>query len=73
MELKKTDGGYSQKYITDLEKYCNELEKALDVACYILERFDNISNSIYPMTKEQWKKRLMNDDWTKSITLRGIN
>ena len=71
-DYKLNDGGYSQKYITDLEKHCNEVEKALDVACYMLERFDNICHSIYPMTKEQWKKRLMNDDWTKLITLRGI-
>ena len=48
---KLSDGGYSQKYITDLEKYCQELEKALDAACYTLERFDNICHSIYPMTK----------------------
>ena len=71
-DYKLAGGGYSQKYITDLEKYCNELEKALDAACYILERFDNICHSIYPMTKEQWKERLMSDDWAKSLILRGI-
>ena len=27
-DYKLAGGGYSQKYITDLEKYCNELEKA---------------------------------------------
>ena len=45
-DYKLVDGGYSQKYITDLEKHCNELEKALDTACYMLERFDNICHSI---------------------------
>ena len=61
-DYKLVDGGYSQKYITDLEKHCNELEKALDSACYMLERFDNIRHSIYPMTKEQWKEWLMKDE-----------
>ena len=64
-DYKLSDGGYSQKYITDLEKHCNEhnkLEKALDEACYMLERFDNICHSIYPMTKEQWKEWLMEDE-----------
>lgn len=48
--------------IVELEKHCNALEKALDAACYMLERFDNICHSIYPMTKEQWKEWLMNDE-----------
>ena len=48
--------------IVDLEKHCNELEKALDAACYSLERFDNICHSIYPLTKEQWKEWLMKDE-----------
>ena len=61
-DYKLSDGGYSQKYITDLEKHCNELEKALDAACYMLERFDNICHSIYPMTKEQWEEWLMEDE-----------
>lgn len=62
-DYKLVDGGYSQKYITDLEKHCNELEKALDAACYMLERFDNICHSIIcPMTKEQWKEWLMEDE-----------
>ena len=45
--------------IVELENHCNELEKALDEACNILERFDRICRSIYPMTKEQWKEWLM--------------
>ena len=48
-------------YYDALEKYCDKLEKALDAACYSLERFDNICHSIYPMTKEQWKEWLMED------------
>ena len=61
-DYKLVDGRYSQKYITDLEKHCNEVEKALDVAWYMLECFDNIRHSIYPMTKEQWKEWLMKDE-----------
>lgn len=96
-DYKLNDSEYSQKYITDLEKYCNglehefkvlkeeynadqkyiedfdktkdwywnkikRLEKALYTACYMLERFDKICHSIYPMTKEQWKERLMEDE-----------
>ena len=72
-DYKLNDGGYSQKYITDLEKHCDELEKALDAACYSLEHFDNICHSIYPLTKEQWKKWLMEDEWTKHIILNGIS
>ena len=30
-DYKLKDGGYSQKYITDLEKYCNELEHEFKV------------------------------------------
>lgn len=30
-DYKLTDGGYSQKYITDLEKYCDKLEHELEV------------------------------------------
>ena len=48
--------------IVELEKHCNSLEKALDASCYMLERFDNICHSIYPMTKEQWKEWLMKDE-----------
>lgn len=59
---KLADGRYSQKYITDLEKYCDKLEKKLDVACYVLECFDNDFHSIYQMTKDQWKEWLMNDE-----------
>ena len=72
-DYKLAGGGYSQKYITDLEKHCNELENALDAACYILERFDNICHSIYPMTKKQWKKWLIEDEYTKHIILSGIS
>ena len=61
-DYKLVDGRYSQKYITDLEKHCNELETALDAACYMFERFYNICHSIYPMTKEQWKEWLMEDE-----------
>lgn len=59
--------------IVELEKHCNELEKALDAACYMLERFDNICHSIYPMTKKQWKEWLMNDEYKKSLILRELN
>lgn len=48
--------------IVELEKHCDKIEKALDAACYMLERFDNICHSIYPMTKEQWKEWLMEDE-----------
>lgn len=82
-DYKLKDGGYSQKYITDLEKYCDKLkdrclsdewnlqllnkdclklEIALDAACYMLERFDKICHSVYPMTKKQWKDWLMGDE-----------
>ena len=30
-DYKLAGGGYSQKYITDLEKHCNELEKAIEM------------------------------------------
>ena len=30
-DYKLTDGGYSQKYTEDLEKYCNRLEHELEV------------------------------------------
>ena len=36
-DYKLADGGYSQKYITDLEKYCNYLEVATRRNVYTIE------------------------------------
>ena len=37
-DYKLAGGGYSQKYITDLEKYCNELEKANETMAFYQDR-----------------------------------
>ena len=62
-DYKLADGGYSQKYITDLEKHCNELEKALDAACKFISGIfnDHEDEKIY-WEKECWKEWLMNDE-----------
>ena len=36
-DYKLSDGGYSQKYITDLEKYCNYLELTIKHNAYDIE------------------------------------
>ena len=36
-DYKLVDGGYSQKYITDLEKYCNYLEDTIKYNSYTIE------------------------------------
>lgn len=36
-DYKLKDGGYSQKYITDLEKYCNYLELTIKYNAYDIE------------------------------------
>lgn len=36
-DYKLTSGGYSQKYITDLEKYCNYLEVVISDNEYTIE------------------------------------
>lgn len=75
-DYKLKDDGYSQKYITDLEKYCNELEKALDKASKILEEGygEEYASYIYMknldegieiasrMNINEWKEWLMNDE-----------
>lgn len=75
-DYKLADSGYSQKYITDLEKYCNELEKALDKASKILEEGygEEYASYIYMknldegielpsrMNINEWKEWLMNDE-----------
>lgn len=75
-DYKLNDGGYSQKYITDLEKYCNQLEKALDKASKILEEGygEEYASYIYMKNLDEgieipsrmniieWKEWLMNDE-----------
>ena len=75
-DYKLNDGGYSQKYITDLEKYCNQLEKALDKASKILEEgygeeyasyiyMKNLDEGIEIQSRMniiEWKEWLMNDE-----------
>lgn len=56
-DYKLAGGGYSQKYITDLEKHCNALEKALDKACEYLARYGN-GDSFVKMNKDQWREWL---------------
>ena len=36
-DYKLVEGGYSQKYITDLEKYCNYLEDTIKYNAYTIE------------------------------------
>ena len=36
-DYKLNDGGYSQKYITDLEKHCNEFECEIDDLNFSME------------------------------------
>ena len=36
-DYKLKDDGYSQKYITDLEKYCNYLERTIKHNAYNIE------------------------------------
>ena len=55
-DYKLKDGGYSQKYITDLEKYCNELEHELEV---LKEEYNADQKYIedFDITKDwYWKK-----------------
>lgn len=53
------------EYVTDLEKYCDELEKALDKAC---EELNNGWSGKYWgnektfWSKEQWKEWCMGND-----------
>lgn len=55
-------------YVLDLEKYCDELEKALDKACEELHSKDldeEKSNFIKQYTvwsKDQWKEWCMKDE-----------
>ena len=43
-DYKLSDGGYSQKYITDLEKYCNKLECIIEDMRLVLNVYKTISN-----------------------------
>ena len=75
-DYKLADGRYSQKYITDLEKYCNQLEKALDKASKILEEGygEEYASYIYMKNLDEgieipsrmniieWKEWLMKDE-----------
>ena len=45
---------FLEEYTETLEIYCDQLEKALDKACEMLE--------MLRMSKEEWKKELMKDD-----------
>lgn len=50
-------------YLKDLEKYCDELEKALDKVCEWVsgaEETLNLYNEYH--TKEQWKEWALNDE-----------
>lgn len=49
-------------YIEKLNKYIDQLEKAIDKACEELEKWDinNFDNTT--VTKEKWKKELMKDE-----------
>ena len=48
-------------YTQELEKYCDELEKALDKACWcIVNNIDFLKNT--KKTEDEWKK-WFHEDW----------
>ena len=48
----------SRYYVLDLEAYCDELEKALDNACDMLETYDLANNELTRKKRSQkeWKE-----------------
>jgi len=60
------DDRITNEYYEALEKYCSELEKALDKACGIMVDRVNIDSGngkpTLDFTKEQWKEWLMNNE-----------
>lgn len=46
------------EFIRDLEKYCNELEKALDKACDMLETYDLANEDLTRKkhSQKEWKE-----------------
>lgn len=57
----KYDFDFSEDYESNLETYCDELEKALDKACKRLESFDEMSYCPPEKhwSKEKWKEWCM--------------
>ena len=60
----KYDFDFSEDYESNLETYCDELEKALDNACTRLESFDAMSycQPEKHWRKEKWKEWCMKDE-----------
>ena len=56
-DYKLNDGGYSQKYITDLEKYCDGLEHELEV---LKEEYnaDQKYIEVFDITKDWYLKKI---------------
>lgn len=48
----------SVEYRMDLEKYCDKLENALDIACDMLETYDLANNELTRKkhTQKEWKE-----------------
>lgn len=61
--LNKYDFDFSKDYESNLETYCDELEKALDKACEELENFSYKKGiGQVGMCYKEWKEWLMKDE-----------